>query len=184
MNRKPASSVNFSSVSFGIVLLAVLSLLGPAKQLRAQDSDGPMSELRFVVVRDYNGKPVRNAAVVLHPVSRKGRQARGGLELKTDNEGRTNIDGIPYGPLRVQVLASGFQTFGEDYEINKPQLEITVKLKRPGDQYSIYDKPADKKAADNKAEDKKAEDKKAEDKKPESKTIDEQKPADPPKPQQ
>lgn len=207
MNKKPASSVNFSSVHVGILLLVVLSLLGSVKPLRAQDSEGPMSELRFVVVRDYNGKPVRNAAVVLHPVSRKGRQARGGLELKTDNEGRTNIDGIPYGPLRVQVLAPGFQTFGEDYDINKPQLEITVNLKRPGDQYSIYDKPADaKKAADNKAEDKKIEDKKPEDKKPESKTskaedkttedkktedkatedktIDDQKPADPPKPQQ
>src|ERR1700694_3555399 len=103
----------------------------------AQDDDGPMSDWRFVVVRDYNGKPVRNAAVVLHPVSRKGKQARGGLELKTDNDGKTNIDGIPYGPLRVQVLEPGFQTFGEDYEINKPETVITVKLKGPGGQCSV-----------------------------------------------
>ena len=88
---------------------------------------------------------VRNAAVVLHPVSRKGKQAKGGLELKTDNDGRTNIDGIPYGPLRVQVLAPGFQTFGEDYEINKPEMEIPVKLKHPGGQYSIYDNHGDDK---------------------------------------
>jgi hypothetical protein len=60
----------------------------------------------------------------------------GGMELKTDNDGKTNIDGIPYGPLRVQVLAPGFQTFGEDYEIDRPKLEITVKLKRPKGQYS------------------------------------------------
>jgi len=45
----------------------------------------------------------------------------------------------PYGPLRVQVLAPGFQTFGEDYEIGKPELEITVKLKRPRGQYSLYE---------------------------------------------
>ena len=109
-----------------------------------------MSDLRFVVVRDYNGKPVRNAAVVLHPVGKKGKQARGGLELKTDNEGRTNIDGIPYGPLRVQVLAPGFQTFGEDYQINKPQLEITVKLKRPEGQYSVYEDHGDAKKGDDK----------------------------------
>jgi hypothetical protein len=118
--------------------------------VHAQDDSGPMSELRFVVVRDYNGKPVRNAAVVLHPVNRKGKQSRGGLELKTDNEGRTNIDGIPYGPLRIQVLAQGFQTFGEDYDINKPQLEITVKLKKPGGQYSIYENAGDAKKADDK----------------------------------
>lgn len=116
----------------------------------AQDDDGPMSDLRFVVVRDYNGKPVRNAAVVLHPVNKNGKQSRGGLELKTNGEGRTNIDGIPYGPLRVQVLAPGYQTFGEDYQINKAEMEITVKLKRPGGQYSVYENHGDAKKADEK----------------------------------
>lgn len=121
------------------VVVAVLMVLGICTIViaHADDEDGPMSDLRFVVVKDYNGKPVRNAAVVLHPVNRGGRQSKGGMELKTDNDGRTNIDGIPYGPLRVQVLAPGFQTFGEDYQIDKPQLEITVKLKRPGGQYSV-----------------------------------------------
>jgi hypothetical protein len=134
------------SIPVAVVILLGLGLVGLAA---AQDDDeGPMSDLRFVVVKDYNGKPVRNAAVVLHPVGRKGKQAKGGMELKTDNDGRTNIDGIPYGPLRVQVLAPGFQTFGEDYEINKPELEITVKLKRPGRQYSSYD--GDAKKADDK----------------------------------
>jgi len=116
----------------------------------AQQVEGPMSDLRFVVLKDSNGKPVRNAAVVLHPVSKTGKQAKGGLELKTDNEGRTNIDGIPYGPLRVQVLAPGFQTFGEDYQIDKPELQITVKLKRPGGQYSVYENQGDAKKADGK----------------------------------
>ncbi|MFI5102679.1 MAG: carboxypeptidase-like regulatory domain-containing protein [Terriglobales bacterium] len=137
------------NVSIVSVLIIVLGL-GLAGLAWAQDDEGPMADLKFVVVRDYNGKPVRNAAVVLHPVNRKGKQSRGGLELKTDNEGRTNIDGIPYGPLRVQVLASGFQTFGEDYKIDKPELEITVKLKRPGGQYSIYENHDDKKPDDKK----------------------------------
>jgi hypothetical protein len=134
-----------------IVCGAIVVLgLGMCGLTTAQQDEGPMSDLRFVVVRDYNGKPVRNAAVVLHPVSRKGKQAKGGLELKTDNEGRTNIDGIPYGPLRVQVLAPGFQTFGEDYEINKPEMEIPIKLKRPGGQYSSYEDHGDAKKADDK----------------------------------
>jgi len=137
--------------SVSIVTAAVIVLgLGLVGLAGAQDDEGPMSDLRFLVVRDYNGKPVRNAAVVLHPVGKKGKQAHGGLELKTDNEGRTNIDGIPYGPLRVQVLAPGFQTFGEDYEINKPELEITVKLKRPGSQYSVYEGHGGAKKADDK----------------------------------
>ena len=126
---------NVSMVMAAMIVLA----LGMIRSARAQDDEGPMSALRFVVVRDSDGKPVRNAEVVLHPVKPKGKQAKREMELKTDAEGRTNIDGIPYGPLRVQVLAPHFQTVGEDYEINKAEMEITVKLKRPGGQYSIYE---------------------------------------------
>jgi hypothetical protein len=76
---------------------------------------------------------------VLHPVEDNGKQARGGIELKTDPDGKANYDGVPYGKMRIQVLASGFQTFGNDYNIGQPSLDITIKLKRPEKQYSIYD---------------------------------------------
>lgn len=102
--------------------------------------------LNFVVVRGYSGKPIRNASVVMHPVEKNGKQSRGGLQIKTDAEGKASFDGVPYGKLRVQVLATGFQTFGDDYEIDKPAIEITVKMKRPQGQYSIYeDHPEEKK---------------------------------------
>jgi len=93
------------------------------------------------VIKDDNGKPVRNAAVIMHPVSEEGKQSRGGLELKTDIDGKTSFDGVPYGTLRVQVLASGFQTFGEDYNIDRAKLSFTIKLKRPQGQYSILPGP-------------------------------------------
>ncbi len=105
-----------------------------------------MALLNFVVIRDYNGKPIRNASVVMHPVEKNGKQSRGGLQLKTDAEGKASFDGVPYGKLRIQVLAQGFQTFGDDYAIEKPTVEITVKMKRPQGQYSIYeDHPEQKK---------------------------------------
>jgi Carboxypeptidase regulatory-like domain len=132
---------SLSIVVAAVIVTTLIVVLGVwAGSAWAQNDDdeyeGPMSNLQFVILKEYNGKPVRNAAVVLHPVNKKGQQTRGGMELKTDNDGRTSIDGIPYGALRVQVLAPGFQTFGDDYEINKPELEITVKLKRPKAQYS------------------------------------------------
>ena len=127
------------------MVMAIVLGFGMITLAWAQDDEGRTSNLRFVVVRDSDGKPVRNAEVVLHPVKRKGKQAHGEMELKTDAEGKTNVDGIPYGPLRVQVLAPHFQTFGEDYEINKAEMEITVKLKRPGGQYSIYENHGEEK---------------------------------------
>jgi hypothetical protein len=125
-------------VTFAVLLIAVG--LGWAQD---DEDEGPLSNLSFVVLKDYNGKPVRNAAVVLHPVKKNGDQTKGGMELKTDDDGRTHIDGIPYGPLRIQVLVPGFQTFGEDYKIDKPELEITVRLKKPKGQYSTYGNSGD-----------------------------------------
>jgi len=118
-----------------VVALTVSVLIGWGS---ARADDTPSSTLSFVVLKDYNGKPVRNAAVVLHPVNTHGKQQRGGFELKTDGEGKTHFEGVPYGKMRVQVLAPGFQTYGEDYDIGSPTMEITVKLKLPQNQYSIY----------------------------------------------
>lgn len=120
------------------ILLAMLAMLGGAVGQKDPD-DEPTSWLNFVVVKEDNGKPVRNAAVIMHPVGSRGKQKHGGMELKTDADGKANFDGIPYGKLRVQVLAQGFQTYGEDFEVDKPKMEFAIKLKRPQGQYSIYD---------------------------------------------
>ena len=116
------------------VLLAAVAL--------AQDD---MAMLNFVVIRDYSGKPIRNASVVMHPVEKNGKQSKGGLQIKTDADGKASFDGVPYGKLRVQVLATGFQTFGNDYAIDKPTMEITVRMKRPVGQYSIYEDHSEEK---------------------------------------
>ena len=111
----------------------------------AQDDAGPTAALRVVVVREADGKPVKNAQVVLHLVNRKGKALKGEMELKTDTDGHASADAIPYGSIQLQVLAKGFQTFGEDYEVKQAELEITVKLKRPSGQYSIYENHDEKK---------------------------------------
>ena len=122
----------------GIWLILVIVALA-AGAVAQRDEDEPTAIVNFVILKEDNGKPVRNAAVVMHPVNSRGKQGRGGLELKTDSEGKSSYDGIPYGKLRVQVLASGFQTYGDDFDVNQPRVNLTIKLKRPRGQYSIYD---------------------------------------------
>jgi len=121
-----------------VVAWALMFGLGVSMRVSAQD-DEQYAAVAFVVLRDYNGKPVKNASVIMHPVNKKGKQKNSGLQLKTNTDGKTSFDGVPYGALRIQVLAQGFQTFGEDYDVNKPEMEITIKLKRPQGQYSIYE---------------------------------------------
>jgi len=142
-------------VIFGLALAGLAS---------AQD-DEQYAAVAFVVLRDYNGKPVKNASVIMHPVGKKGKQKNSGLQLKTNTDGKTNFDGVPYGPLRVQVLAQGFQTFGEDYDVNTPDMTITIKLKRPQGQYSIYEDHPEAKKEETKPPEQKSEPK-APDQKP------------------
>lgn len=132
------------------LLVAILCLLFVAALLVAGDKkkdSGQVSSLKFAVLKDDNGKPVRNAAVILHPVEGSGKQSKGGFELKTNSEGKAETDGIPYGKLRVQVIAPGFQTFGQDYTINQPEQEMVIRLKRPQGQYSIYENHPDSSTA-------------------------------------
>ncbi len=122
------------------ILGGVLAMVALANVLSvAASGSEPTAALSFLVLKEDNGKPIRNAAVVLHPVNAKGKQGRGGFELKTDADGKTHFEGVPYGKMRVQVLAPGFQTYGEDFDIGEPEKTITITLKRPQKQFSIYE---------------------------------------------
>lgn len=88
-----------------------------------------------VTVLDSSGKPVSNAAVIFHPI--KNNKDDGAMELKSNPNGVVQLDVIPIGDvMRLQVIASGWRTFGEDYKIDSANKEFVVKLKRPADQAS------------------------------------------------
>ena len=96
-----------------------------------------VSHIEVTVVKSYNGKPISNAAVVFR--SDKDGKDEGNLEVKTDPDGKAIIDVVPTGSkLRVQVIASGFATFGEDYQIDGPTKEIAISMLRPRAQVSTY----------------------------------------------
>ena len=126
----------------GVALL----LAAPGYAAAPQKPKKQYSDLKFVVVKKHNGKPIRNASVVLHLVNEKGEQQKGGYQLKTASDGTTSFDSAPYGKMRVQVIAAGFQTYGEDLDINQPTHEFVIQMNRPQEQYSIYEKkPGEKK---------------------------------------
>jgi len=141
-----------SGFTRSVVLLALTG--GSSFGLLAQDSTRgrkytpppPVAHIVVTVTKGANNKPVESAAVVFHAVHNGKDQ--GNLEVKTNEEGRAVIDVIPIGDaVRLQVIKSGYQTFGEDYTIDGPSKEIAVNLKSPAHQYSIYEKHPDDSAA-------------------------------------
>ncbi len=124
-------------VQRALMIFPILLLAAAAQQTKETTPDSK-AVLNMVIVRDSNGKPVKNAEVVVHILDKEGRVKAEGLELKTHDDGKADAPGIPFGKVRVQVIAHGFRTFGEDFDVNRPQMDITIKLQKPQDQFSIY----------------------------------------------
>jgi hypothetical protein len=102
----------------------------------------PTCKVTVTVLKASNGKPLENASVVFHPL--ENGKDKGNMELKTNEDGKVTIDVIPVGDgLRLQVLATGYQTYGNDYELPGDTKDIEVKLSRPQKQYSIYESHPD-----------------------------------------
>jgi hypothetical protein len=119
--------------------VSLLHAQDTAKRGRKYKSPPPTAQFEVTVLRATNGKPVENAAVVFHPLV-DGRDS-GNMELKTNDEGKAKIDLLTIGSsVRVQVIANGFQTYGEDFKVDKDTIAIEVKLNRPGKQVTIYKK--------------------------------------------
>lgn len=133
--------------TFRISLVLAVFGLALASLLHAQDDSGrkgrkykappPSARIEVTVLNAVNGKPIDHAAVIFHPI--EGDRDKGGMELKTNEDGKALIDVIPLGDtVRLQVIAKGFQTYGGDYKVDKLEMAMEVRLNRPGQQYSIY----------------------------------------------
>ena len=132
------SAMAIRRISAAVLLLAGFPLLGADQRNGRKYTPPPATAtIKVTVLRSTNGKPIPNAAVVFHPM--EGDKDKGALELKSNEDGKVTIDVIPIGDtVRLQVIADGWKTFGDDYKIDTDSKEIVVKMKRPGEQYSLY----------------------------------------------
>jgi len=95
------------------------------------------SHIEVEVLRGYNSKPIVNAAVIFHSI--KDGKDEGNMEVKTNEVGKAIIDIIPMGSaVDVQVIADGFATFADNYQVNEATRAIQVKMLRPRAQVSTY----------------------------------------------
>lgn len=119
------------------VLIVAVSLLLPAYLVAA---DEETTRLTLRVLTEQTEKPVADAHVVVRfLVERKLRKdKRTSWEAKTNRGGDLVLDRLPYGPVKIQVIARGYQTHGEQYQLDKPKQELTIHLKAPQGQVSGY----------------------------------------------
>jgi hypothetical protein len=116
----------------GVVFAAALPLL----------ADDAMTRIK-VEVQTRTGRPVDRASVVVdfvegRSIVKLGKKVITHWEVRSNQEGVAKVPALPQGKVRIQVIAKGYQTFGEIYDVNEDEKTITIKLNPPQPQHSEH----------------------------------------------
>ncbi len=103
---------------------------------------GDTTKIR-VKVLNLDGKPIDRASVIVKFVEGRsavklGKKIMTHWEMRTNQEGIAKIPELPQGKLLVQVIAKGYQTFGNTFNVSDDEKTIEIKLNPPQPQYSAH----------------------------------------------
>jgi hypothetical protein len=101
----------------------------------------PMTKLNMVVKTEA-GRPIDHASVVVRFVRGHSvfnlKKLRTTYELRTNQDGEAKVPEIPQGEIRIQVIAKGYQTFGQIFDVTEEEKQIDITLNPPQQQYSSH----------------------------------------------
>lgn len=108
----------------------------------AMADDPPMTNLR-IEVKTHAGRPLERASVVVKFVKGRnyfklGKKTIKSWQVKTNQDGIAKVPPLPQGDILIQVIAKGYQTFGQTFDVNEPERTIEVKLNPPQPQFSAH----------------------------------------------
>jgi len=97
------------------------------------------TRLTLQVFREADKHPVADAHVVIHFKEEKLlKDKRGTWETKTNRKGVVVLPDGPLGVAKIQIIAKGYRTYGDEHSLTKPEEELTILLKPPQKQVSAY----------------------------------------------
>ncbi len=104
-----------------------------SKGKKDQKSEQPSVKLE-IQVNNANGKPVSNASVYVRynePGGFLHHDKLAELDLKTNEDGSVKVPPVPQGKIMIQVIATGWHTYGKWYDIEKDEESVQITLKPP-----------------------------------------------------
>ncbi|HET7840041.1 MAG TPA: carboxypeptidase-like regulatory domain-containing protein [Terriglobia bacterium] len=118
-------------LSCGVLVATALAMLGVLSQ-KAAASDEETS-LHVVVTEAANNEPIFQAQLTLQfQIPQRFKQPKWiAYSAKTDKKGKCTFRRVNKGPIRLLVTADGHQSYGKQYEIQKDNPVIEVKLRKP-----------------------------------------------------
>ena len=127
--------------ALGLAMLAISS--GPAVGAREQEKSQPAkpagsdsgltTKLRIEVIAGEKDEPVESASIYVKYTRERTLKKDEKIEMntKTNRSGVAIVGEVPRGKVLIQVIAQGWKTFGQWYELEKTEHTIKIKLQKP-----------------------------------------------------
>jgi hypothetical protein len=99
------------------------------------DSSEGYTKLKIVITAGDSNKPQGNASVYVRydeapsGLLHKTKQAE--LNFKSNQDGTVKVPSVPRGKVLIQVVAPGWHTFGEWYDMSKDEQTVEIHLAKP-----------------------------------------------------
>jgi hypothetical protein len=134
-NASSCGKTSLRMVSFLILLMAIAAHGQDKDADTKAKSDAASTDVRLtiVVTGGEDKKPVDSASVYIRYVEehKHGKDKKIEMNLKTNQSGVCHVPVIPPGKFVIQVIAEGWKTYGEYYDINQTEQTINIALVRP-----------------------------------------------------
>ena len=128
-----AAAVALAAVLICLPLTAAAQAAQAAKDQAKPETQDGTSRLRIEVTGGDQNKPVADASVYVKFAEERKllKDKKIELNLKTNQEGVARSPEIPQGRVLIQVVAPGWKTHGEWYDINQSEQTIQIHIARP-----------------------------------------------------
>jgi hypothetical protein len=121
-----------AAAAFALFLFGTM-FVGSATGGQKKDAkEAETTRLTVTVTGGDEKKPVADASVYLkYAVAKRIKDQKIELNLKTNQEGITHSPEIPRGKVLIQIVAPGWKTFGQYYDLQEEDPTVEIHLERP-----------------------------------------------------
>ena len=136
MRFVPNPTKNIIAVIATLVLLVAAAGMAQDKNTDSKeksDSNSKPVHITIAVTGGEGKQPVDNASVYVKYVQARTvmKDKKIEMNLKTNLSGVCRVPEIPSGKILIQVIAEGWKTYGEYFDVNQAEQTINITLVRP-----------------------------------------------------
>jgi hypothetical protein len=120
-------------VAAALLLVPAVAAQSDTKEKEKASADFETVKLRIEVTATEKNIPVDSASVYAKFQKERmlAKDKMIEMNVKTNREGVAKLPAVPRGKVLIQVIAPGWKTFGQWYDLNEAEQTIKINLQKP-----------------------------------------------------